>query len=417
MNVLTKKTFKNINCIYYCFKWIYIFAYYAGCICFQLRERAFQFTKCSIAYTNFIRIAILLGFVGSMIVKCLDNESSKAMLDRLSPVLKLTLALECFISAITYAVASASMEKNKYKLMRLMQSFQVLDHRMQIEFPYVNWNYHKTERKFTSITLFLIAYYYIVAFIYVFKLANCNCDYATTIVFALSYATLTSAPGFITFLNLGLMDLQRIRFRLIRRLLKQNYASAAHITGQTEFEMRLARLINYCKGYIQLVLQMNDVFGVACGVDLFHDFAILTSMTFLVCQRATESNARLEEYTSTLLFMLPRMYKVTIYTIYGYVAHKERQNCTHEAIMCGNYFRRSKAIRYNLEAFLHWRMHNTYSLLIGKVTRCNLALLCSIFNSIISSVIILIQLQFQQNSITTTRLKKHGMMYTGIRKS
>ncbi|XP_036332459.1 putative gustatory receptor 47b, partial [Rhagoletis pomonella] len=391
------------------FKWIYIILYYAGCLCFQPARSALQLTRFNIAYTHFIRIVILLGFIWSVTMKISSNEGSKAMIGHLSPVLKFVLIMECFISAIAFTVSSATMERKKYKHLQLTKSFQDLDNRMENDFPNINWNYYKTERKFTTFTICVIVYFYMIAFIYVYKLSNCSCDYATTFVLAFSHATCTAAPSCIIFLNIGMMDLQRIRYRLIQRLLKQQYTSGGDVRRQAEFQFRLARLIDYCKSYIQLILQINDVFGVVGGIDLFHDFVVLTNLTFLMCQKATEPNTRLKEYVFIFLFMLPRIYKVTIYAVYGYVTNKEQTKCIHEVKMCENYFRGSKAIKNNLDTFIHWQMQNTYSLLVGKATFCNLTILYLIVKSILSSVLILIQLQLQQNSITN-RMKNHGMI-------
>ncbi|XP_011191173.2 putative gustatory receptor 47b [Zeugodacus cucurbitae] len=409
MNIVTRPT-QNSRCIYLCFKWIYTILYYTGCLCFQLRGETFQLTKANIIYTQFIRASLLFGFLCSMLLKCSGNEGSKAMLERLSPVLKLILALECFTSAMTYIATCLAMQWNRHKHLQLTQQFKALDAQMQIDFNYIKWNYHKTMRKFTPFTLFGMAYYYIVSFIYLFKLSNCNCDYITTFVLALSYSSITIAPSCIFFLHLGKMDLLRIRYRLIKRLLQQQYALATHSKEQHKLELRISRLIDYCKSYIQLILQINDVFGAVCGISLFHDFAVLTNMTFLMCQKATEANTSVEEYLFIFLFMLPRIYKVIIYAVYGYVTLKEQRRCTHEASMCEKYLTCASATRNKLAAFLHWQMQNTYSLLVGKVTRCNLILLYTTVNSIASSVVILIQLQFQQNSISN-RMKNKEMLH------
>lgn len=322
MNILTKPT-KNLHCIYRCFKWIYTILYYTGSLCFQLRGESFQLTKANIIYTNSIRLSLMFGFLGSILLKYTDDESSKAIFDRLSPVLKFILALECFLSAMTYIAVCTTMHTNRYKHLKLLRRFKELDAQIQIDFNYIKWNYHKTMRKFTTFTLIVMIYYYTVSFIYLFKLSNCNCDYVTTFVFALCYASITIAPSSTVFLHLGKMDLLRIRYRLIKRLLKQQYALAVDLKRQHKFEMRISRLIDYCKSYIQLILQINDVLGVVCGISLFHDFAVLTNMTFLMCQKATETNTSVEEYLFIFLFMLPRIYKVIIYAVYGYVTQKE----------------------------------------------------------------------------------------------
>ncbi|XP_050324645.1 putative gustatory receptor 47b isoform X1 [Bactrocera neohumeralis] len=407
MKVLTKRI-KNVS-LYCCFEWIYMILYYTGCLCFQLRGESFQLTKANIIYTNFIQISLIFGFLGSVLLKYMDDESYNAMFNRLSPVFKFILVLECFVSAMTYIAVCIKMQTNKYKHLKFLREFKELDAQMQIDFNYIKWNYHKTMRKFTIFTLIGMTYYYTVSFIYIFKLSNCNCDYVTTFVFALSYASITLAPSCIFFLHLGKMDLLRIRYRLIKRLLKQQYALAVDLKHQHKFEMRISRLIDYCKSYIQLILQVNDVFGVVSGFSLFHDFAMLTNMTFLMCQKATETKTTVKEYIFIILFMLPRIYKVIIYAVYGYVTQRERRDCTHEVRMCERYLTCSKAAHSKLEAFLHWQMQNTYSFLVGKVTTCNLFLLYATVNSIASSVLILIQLQFQQNSITN-RMKNQQML-------
>lgn len=210
---------------------------------------------------------------------------------------------------------------------------------MQIDFNYIKWNYHKTMRKFTPFTLFGVAYYYTVSFIYLFKLSHCNCDYVTSFVFALSYTSITIVPNCTYFLHLGKMDLLRIRYRLITRLLKQQYALTVDLKKQHKFETRISRLIDYCKSYIQLILQVNDVFGTVCGISLFHDFAVLTNLTFLLCQKATETNASAEEYLFIFLFILPHIYKIIIYAVYGYVTQKEVSSATLRQLYCINFYK------------------------------------------------------------------------------
>ncbi|CAD7013577.1 putative gustatory receptor 47b [Ceratitis capitata] len=401
---------ENIDSIDLCFKWIYNILYYGGCLSFQLRRKTLQLTKGNIVYTHFIRSALILSFVGSIALKNSSGYGSKAMLDQLSPVLKLILGFETFTSTVTYIAVTSAMHANRYKHLKLLFQFKELDEQMQATYPKIKWNYHKTMRKFTPITLCGMFYYYAVSLIYVFNLSNCNCDYATTLMFALSYASITITPGCTFFLHLGMMDLQRIRYRLIQRLLRQEYCGLRKdASKQCKFKLRITRLIDYYKRYIELILQINDVFGVVCGISLFHDFTVLTNMTFLMCQKATESGTRSEEYVFIFLFMLPRIYKVTIYAVYGYVTQMEQRNCAHEIRMSSKYFRSSLVMRNKLSAFLHWQMQKKYTFLVGRMTRCNLILLYTTVNSIASSVIILIQLQFQQNSITE-RMKNGRML-------
>ncbi|XP_067633338.1 putative gustatory receptor 47b [Eurosta solidaginis] len=410
MEKRAKTVSENTNRISLCFKWIYTILYYSGCVCFKTRKGVFHLTKTNIFYTNFIRIVLLISYFVSMAIKSSDTQGSKAMMERLSPVLKLILAMEFIISTITYITASILMETKKYKHIKVIKRFQQLDDGLQMNFPHVNWNYKKTEFKFTISTLVMLAYFYIISFMFLYTISNCRCDYVTTFVWALSYVIITTGPAGISFLHMGIMDLQRVRYRILQKLLQQHYAARSTKFKQkpdNNFELQLMCLIDYLKNYIQLILKFNDLFGVVSGVVVFHDFALVTFLTFLMCQLATETNAQSREiFLCIFFFMLAPIYKLSVYAMYGYMAYKEQQNCLHLVRVCENYYRCSELVRNQLRTFLHWQMQNSYTFLIGKVTRCDLALIFMAVNSIAGSTLILIQLQFQQNSFTK-RIKYH----------
>lgn len=282
------------------------------------------------------------------------------------------------------------------KYVNLANTLQNLDEKLQKNFPGIQWNYHKSTRKYNPMTVGVYGFYTIVSTIYIFQIAHCRCGWISSVIVSVCYSCVTGAPAFASFLFIGNMDMLRLRFRLIRKLLIQNIMYAHRKSGvvQKEDIEKFKKLENAFTDYFSLIVTLNQVFSVITGSGLFHDFAVITSLGYLMCWKAFDTNAKIHEYVFVVLFMTPRLYKVATTSIYGYATQKEvsletwnydtimifllllqRRNCCHEFIKIEYNLKKNSLICQHLETFLHWNMHNNYRITVGKILKCNLSLI------------------------------------------
>lgn len=323
-NISYTKLFPGKN-IHQCFQWIYFLLHYTGCLGFKLRNGVeLYYNKWFTWYCYIIRVILLSGFIGGFVVKIQDDELYQAMIGHLSPVVKFILCFECSISTVTYLNVVFMMDCSRQKHLYFANKLQKLDEQMLKDFPAIRWNYHKSARKYNPLTVLMYSYYTVVSFIYIFNLAHCACGFISSLSIALTYSCVTGVPGFVGFLFVGNMDLLRIRFRLIQKLIRQYFTAPSKSQRKNIEDLRkFQSLLYYFKEYTRLILTLNDVFGLVAAAGIFHDFTIITNMGYLVCSKALESKSPWYEYTFIILFIAPRIYKVFMTAIYGYTAQKE----------------------------------------------------------------------------------------------
>ncbi|XP_073848092.1 gustatory receptor 47b [Musca autumnalis] len=389
-----------------CFKLMFFFLYHTGCLSFRLQSGGdLHYTQWSSFYVIIVRFVLLGCFCGGMTIKITTEQFYNAMIGRLSPIVVFIMCLESVVSVLCYLVVTFSLDTTRKEHLICWNRLQNLDDQVVKDFPNVNWNYHKNSRKYTRLTAAIYSYFSIISFGFVFNLANCRCGYLSSFLISFSYACITGSPGLAGFLFVVQMDMLRLRFRLLRKVFLLNFvANSGRIRRQSDIKiLRKFKLLEYYfKEYSALIPRFNAVFNVVSSASMFYDFAILTNMGFLLCSKAIESNTHWKEYLFVAFFMLPRIYKVVVCSIYGHMAHAERKNVWQEFVHMESYFNKSLIVRDNMESLFHWRMHNNDYFTVGKTMRFNLGLMFMIFNSIANYIIILIQLQFQQNIITET---------------
>ncbi|XP_065369029.1 putative gustatory receptor 47b [Calliphora vicina] len=391
-----------VKSIHQCFHLIYILLYHTGCLGCQIRNgKELYYDKWYKLYAYLYRLVYLTGLIGGFLYKIYDEELNEAMMGILTPVVKTILTFECFICPISYVEVTFHLDWYRDKYVNLANTLQTLDEQLQRNFPGIEWNYHKSTRKYNPMTVGLYGFYTIVSCIYIFNIAHCTCGWISSTILSICYSCVTGAPAFAGFLFIGNMDMLRLRFRLIRKLLRQHLMNSQKKSRHLLVEdvAKFKQLESYFTQYSSLIVTLNQVFSVVSGSGLFHDFAITTSLGYLLCSKALDTKAKLREYIFVSLFMTPRIYKVITTSMYGYATQKERRNCCHEFIQIEYNFEKSELLRQPMEAFLHWRMHNNYRITVGKILNCNLSLIFLTLNSVVNYIMILIQLQFQQNNI------------------
>ncbi|XP_037942042.1 putative gustatory receptor 47b [Teleopsis dalmanni] len=379
--------------IYDCFKLLYKVLYYTGCVSFKQKDGKLVIDLSSIIYTYIVRVILIVGFVGGFALKLNDKDSAQAMFGRLTPVTKFILTFECLANLITYIEATLMIDAQKRNLIQLMSEFEHLDRSLQIDYPFIKWNYQKTMRKYAPTTIAIFIYFSIVSLSYVFNLSGCYCGIPTTFLIGATYTSITVATGSVGFIHIAKMDLLRLRYRLISHLAQQTSNSS----GTQNQKSVITNLKLYCRKYTELIININNVFGYVSAAGIFHDFSILTSLLFLLCQKASTATTKTTEYTFVILLLLPHFYKLVMTAIYGYLTEEEQKKCLHILMI-----RQTD----DQEWFLHWKTHNNYKLYIGSTIRCNLNVIYMVLHGITNYVIILIQLQFQENTITNN-MKNH----------
>ncbi|XP_013104732.2 putative gustatory receptor 47b [Stomoxys calcitrans] len=402
------------NTIHQCLYVLYFVLHHTGCLCFKIEKgMRIYYTRWSYVYTNIVRFLLLASFMGGLAIKVKDEEQYEAMVGHLSPVSKFVLCFECTISTLIYTQIAFSFDFKRMKHLAYCHRLQSLDNLLLKDFPCVQWNYDKSSRKFNALGSFVGFYFIGISLGFVFYLSHCSCGWQSSILIGFSYACMTCGPGTACFLFVAGMDMIRIRFRLIYKLLQISFGtSRPSLHGDVTRLRKLKLLQYYFQEYSSMIPTINEIFSNVSGTGSFHDFAMLTNMGFMLFSLTMGGKARPYEYIYTVLFMVPRFYKILMIAVYGRLALTSRRNCDHAFFQMGDYFSKPHLVRENLESFLHWRMHNNYYFSIGKIIRCDLSVLFMIFNSIANYMIILIQLQLQQNTISKTMRKDVELIST-----
>lgn len=318
------KTFFPGKSIHQCFQWMYFLLYQTGFMGLKIRNGTELYCdRWSKTYCYLCRLTLVLGLVGGIWIKLNDKESYEAATQQLTPVVKVILTFECVASPLIYLEASFYLDKVRDKYIKLANTFQALDAELQKDFTSIQWNYYKSALKYNPATVIIYIFYTVIAFLYIFRIVHCSCGLMSSIVISWSYACVTAGPGFAGFLLVGNMDMLRLRFRLLHKLMLQYVLQTKNNQNPESDVRKLKNLENYFKEYSCLITLLNEVFGVISASGLFHDFALITSMTYLLCSKAIAANVKVYEYVFVLLFMIPRIYKVITLSVYGYAAQKE----------------------------------------------------------------------------------------------
>lgn len=326
MSLTKSKNPTTVKSIHQCFHLIYILIYHTGGLGCKIKNGCeLYYDKNYKLYRYIYRIIYLTGLIGGFLYKIYDDELHEAMMGRFSPVVKIVLLFECFICPISYMEVTLNLDYYSDKYVNLANTLQNLDEKLQKNFPGIQWNYHKSTRKYNPMTVGVYGFYTIVSTIYIFQIAHCRCGWISSVIVSVCYSCVTGAPAFASFLFIGNMDMLRLRFRLIRKLLIQNIMYAHRKSGvvQKEDIEKFKKLENAFTDYSSLIVTLNQVFSVITGSGLFHDFAVITSLGYLMCWKAFDTNAKIHEYVFVVLFMTPRLYKVATTSIYGYATQKE----------------------------------------------------------------------------------------------
>ncbi|KAM7343345.1 gustatory receptor 47b [Cochliomyia hominivorax] len=398
----TKKPKKRltVKSIHQCFKLIYFLLYHTGGLGCRIKsETELYYHKRYQFFGYFYRVFYLTGLIGGFLYKIYTPELNQAMMGKLTPVVRIILTFECFLCPISYAEVTMHLEWNRQKYVNLANTMQSLDEELKRNFPSIQWNYYKSNRKYNHMTVGVVIFYAVVSTIYNFQIAHCACGFISTIIVSICYSCVTGSPAMTAFLFIGNMDMLRLRFRLIRKLLQQNLKDLQIQTISLKDIERFKKLEKSFMEYSTLILKLNEVFAIVSGAGLFHDFAIITTLGYLFCWKALDTKAKIHEYVFIVLFMAPRVYKVITTGIYGYATQKERKKCCEEFIKVEYNCNKSKLLRQPMDTFLHWSMHNNYRITVAKKFKCNLFLIFATLNNVVNYIMILIQLQFQQNNI------------------
>lgn len=113
------------------------------------------------------------------------------------------------------------MERQKAKYIELLKHIENVDDIILENFQYIQWNYHKTNKKYRPLAYALMIFYILVSLVYIYSLTHCYCDYITSFFIAITYGLITVIPSHFSVLHVSKMDLIRLRFRLISQLLDQ----------------------------------------------------------------------------------------------------------------------------------------------------------------------------------------------------
>ncbi|KAH8416061.1 hypothetical protein KR222_007333, partial [Zaprionus bogoriensis] len=385
----------------YCYDSLYRLGFYWGIITFRLRRQRDggpRATPLSVCYALAMRLGLVVGFASGIYIKLNDAQMSLAMFSHLSPLVKIIFSWESLSSICTYVHYCITLDGHRRRHIRLLASMQQLDTQVLAQFPHVRWRYERTRSKYLHGTVGLTIAYNLLSLALMFDTTRCRCGYASTILIACTYSWLTSSLGAMGFIHIGLMDYLRLRFRLIMKLLQQQYDQANQAdqeAGHLCVQPHVDRLFGHAKRCSLLLGELNAVCGSVAATGIFYDFTHMTCFVYVLCQKILSSVPLDTQYAFLSLHLVVHVYKVIITCTYGHLLRREKHNCmrllSEYAARCGN----KTHMRGRVECFLHWRMHNNHAASIGNSFSCNLALIYVVFNGLANYVIVLVQLLFQ----------------------
>ncbi|EDW10390.1 uncharacterized protein Dmoj_GI18559 [Drosophila mojavensis] len=383
----------------YCYDSLYRLLFYLGILTFRLHNQSEggpRSTRLRVLYALAARAAILLGFVGGVYVKLTDPQMSQAMFSQLSPLFKIIFFWECILCILTYVEHCLCMDAYCSKHIGLLASMQLLDTDISAEFPHVQWRYNRTRSKYWYGSSLVFCLYVAISLALMFDTTQCSCGYVSTILIASTYSMLTSMLGTMGFIHIALMDYLRIRFRLIMKLVEQQYAKADTSPKANEEQLQhMDHLFEFTKRCSRLLDVMNDVCGFISGAGIFYDFTHMTCFVYMLCHKLLHRESWDTQYTFVSLHLVVHIYKLLMTSVYGYLLQREKRNCLQLLSNYAHHFGNQATLKNAVESFQLWRMHNNDSAHIGYSFPCNISLNYLVFNALANYVIVLVQLLFQ----------------------
>lgn len=310
----------------YCYDSLYRLLFYSGILTFRLHSQSEggpKSTRLRVLYALAARVSLLGGFVGGVYVKLSDPQMSQAMFSRLSPLVKIIFTWECISCILTYLEHCISLDVNRTRHIGLLASMQLLDTQISAEFTHVQWRYHRTRSKFWYGSMTVLCMYVATSLALMFDTTHCSCGYVSTILIASSYSMLTSMLGTVGFMHIALMDYLRIRYRLIMKLVEQQYQKATEANSHDELLQHMDYLFKFTKRCSQLLDVMNGMCGYVSGAGVFYDFAHMTCFVYMLCQKVLHLEAWDTQYTFISLHLMAHIYKLLMISTYGYLLQRE----------------------------------------------------------------------------------------------
>lgn len=130
------------------------------------------------------------------------------------------------------------------------------------------------------------------------------------------------------FIHIGLMDYLRLRYRLIMKLLQQQYDKAPlvqYCSGR-ELHQNVDALFEFTKRCTHLLIELNAVCGSVAATGIFYDFTHMTCFVYVLCQKILSSMPLDTQYLFLSLHLVVHIYKVIITCTYGYLLQREVSN-------------------------------------------------------------------------------------------
>lgn len=437
----------------YCYDRLYKLIFYCGVITFRLhrqRDGGPKSTPLSVIYALAMRFGLIFGFIGGIYIKLSNVEMSQAMFSHLSPLVKIIFSWESLSSICTYMQYCVTLDGHRRRHIRLLRSMQELDTQVLAQFPYVRWHYERSRSKYWYGTVVLAVGYNLLSLALMFDTTRCTCGIASTILIACSYSWLTSSLVATGFIHVGLMDYLRLRFRLIMRLLQQQYDKAGmeqHDSGR-QLHQNVDALFEFAKRCTHLLSELNAVCRSFAATGIFYDFTHMTCFVYVLCQKILSSVPLDTQHVFLSLHLMIHIYKVIITCIYGYLLQREvskayeiylkliqviflqKRNCMRLLSAYADHFGNQRQLQRKVECFQHWRMHNNHPATIGNSFSCNLVLIyvvrlkyalnthvvlqyrCrQVFNGLANYVIVLVQLLFQLQIKDTQQDAQHHVLF------
>lgn len=316
----------------YCYDSLYKLIFYWGVITFRLhrqRDGGPKSTPLTVIYALAMRFGLIFGFTAGIYIKLSNVEMTEAMFSHLSPLVKIIFSWESLSSICTYMHYCVTLDGHRRRHIRLLCSMQELDTQVLAQFPYVRWRYERSRSKYWYGTVGLTLAYNILSLALMFDTTRCTCGFVSTILIACSYSWLTSSLGAMGFIHIGLMDYLRLRFRLIMKLLQQQYDKAVPMVqygSGRELHQNIDALFEFTKRCTHLLIELNAVCGSVAATGIFYDFTHMTCFVYVLCQKILSSVPLDTQYAFLSLHLVVHIYKVIITCTYGYLLQREVSN-------------------------------------------------------------------------------------------
>ncbi|XP_055844376.1 putative gustatory receptor 47b [Episyrphus balteatus] len=374
-----------------CFRSILNPFFFTGCLSFRLNDQhKLEISFWTIVLTYFYRLIGLGSFITGWTYKVYSHQYSKTILE-LSPLLQLLGILELAASILAYINVSISMEFNKQMHAELFNKAYELD-KVFIEKFDVSFNYGKEIRRNILNTRFLMLFcgvYCPICFI------SMDPDWYVVLM-AFGYAMCTLGPLSSSVTHINLMNFLRIRFELFGSVFQKYFS--VDLNENKEKQRHFVLLINHYRKYCELIHVVNSVYGHAAVVNYLHDFTQTSSIVFVLCHKALESETSGVVYIVLFMYVFPRMFKIVYMAFCARKTILELRSCLQ---IIGTYDDHctSKNAKDTIDELIMWSKLNRFQFNVGSALELNFGLVYEFFLGIGNYILILIQLKFQETSI------------------